>query len=845
MINKTKVRRIVASKNKKKLPKFAEGDPDVNGRNQYTTIQQLQQPQYMATGAKPAYDPTNPTTVKSLETGTATGIGQTSTAPTGLSNSQLGGIGGIASGIGGMMKTPDASSSMNYAGDMLGNAGTGAQMGAQFGPWGTGIGAVAGAAYGLIDATHAEKMQNRANNKTQINTNLDNDNSMSNQVNSNYNLRNMTNDRVPGLSKGTALFKSNGMNPNQPNAMVAGQEGIADGQTGRVGVVPGQYSPSNPDNTPANLTQGSSVFSKKKSQIIPGGKSTPADVIARATRAQNINDKILNPKPGQPKSSKIDQLTAQVNQRNIQNQVSNLNKYNTLVNPQQQGGQQLPRYNNGSDNTTDNYTNPDGIPVLNPQSVKRYYLNTGDRGSIKYLSNEEGAANPNALVENSPIDANGYIPGTKYKVSLPSDKSMYSISDATKNQPVSNQPASNVNTVINTPNLTPGNTTNTYSADINVGPGETIAGKSRKLLQSKYPNATDAQVNKSTADTFAAQNGIGLDQVYQPGVRHITFNTTNLGANTDQNYNRLIDQVRTNTGAINQNLGTGNGMATTTPTMPSTSTQNPSNVLSTNGNINDSLGVMKSDFDPMSTWSAPKSSDYFTPTGINSNQTDINTNQNTGNQSNIPQHPKFPGFGNIQLPNGDAMSSFGNKLMSLAPMAYNAWNATPEVASPQYNNFVNPNQRYNIAPELSEATKQRQITRYGNANLNTSTGANMQYGADQYSRGQDQLSGLMGKAQMANNQYRNEYATRQNQQESDSTNENRRIYDVNARNRAAARTFGAANANMLSQYGQTQQLMGNQKKADALNSNIWAAYATAVNPQEKAYFKSLIDNYTK
>jgi hypothetical protein len=178
-------------------------------------------------------------------------------------------------------------------------------------------------------------------------------------------------------------------------------------------------------------------------------------------------------------------------------------------------------------------------------------------------------------------------------------------------------------------------------------------------------------------------------------------------------------------------------------------------------------------------------------------------------------------------------------------MAYNAWNATPEVASPQYNNFVNPNQRYNIAPELAEATKQRQIARYGNANLNTSTGANMQYGTDQYSRGQDQLSGLMGKAQMANNQYRNEYATRQNQQESDSTNENRRIYDVNARNRAAARTFGAANANMLSQYGQTQQLMGNQKKADALNSNIWAAYATAVNPQEKAYFKSLIDNYTK
>jgi len=65
------------------------------------------------------------------------------------------------------------------------------------------------------------------------------------------------------------------------------------------------------------------------------------------------------------------------------------------------------------------------------------------------------------------------------------------------------------------------------------------------------------------------------------------------------------------------------------------------------------------------------------------------------------------------------------------------------------------------------------------------------------------------------------------------------------RNRAASRAFGAKNAEMMSQYGQTQELMSNQKKADVLNSGIWGAYASAMSKEDKKFLTDMLNKYSK
>ena len=65
----------------------------------------------------------------------------------------------VAGGIGMLDKTEEVDAP-NYISDMLGMAGQGASMGAQFGPWGAGIGAVVGAGAGLIKATTDDKATN-------------------------------------------------------------------------------------------------------------------------------------------------------------------------------------------------------------------------------------------------------------------------------------------------------------------------------------------------------------------------------------------------------------------------------------------------------------------------------------------------------------------------------------------------------------------------------------------------------------------------------------------------------------------------------------------------------------
>jgi hypothetical protein len=409
--------------------------------------------------------------------------------------------------------------------------------------------------------------------------------SLNNVIKSKYDMNNYENNRVPGFKNGTPSFSNR-------NAIVSKGEGIVDGQTGRLDVIPGRYAASNPDTVNAVLSQGTSVMSANPMQTIPGGNSTPADVIKRAEKIQANNDKILFPKQGQRKLSGLDKKTAELNKYNIDKQVENLNKFNSLVNPQRTNlDRNIPKYDNGY-NPTD-----------------------------------------------APMTDNPYL---------------------------------------------------------------------------------------------------------EP----------------------LLDQFKLS------------------------STANDTNVPPVKDNALDGFKM-----------------------------SDINSFTNK-------------------------LGSVANKIGSLAPIAYNALNSTPEVVSPIYDNFINPVQRYDISSKLADSVKQRQIARYNNANKNTGVGSDMAAAGDLYSRGVEQTRNIMDSSEAANNSYKADYANRYNQNASSNSAEQRRVYDLNARNRSASRSAQVKNAEIISQYSQTNELMGNQKKSDMLNANIWNALATATNPKDKQMLMDMLKQYT-
>jgi hypothetical protein len=583
----------------------------------------------------------------------------------------MGGIGDIAGGVGGLLKNSDASSVGSYAGNIMGETGKYASMGSALGPWGAIGGAVLGAGIGTIGAIGADNAQSAEKRQTLANTNMSNNTSLSNGIDAKYNMRNQTNSRVPGMKNGipmfndvysgitemnktsvkyknmprikggTPAFKSGSYNTGTTNAIVAPEEVTMDGQTGELNQVPGNYNSSNPDTVSANLTQGTSVFSNEKKQIVPGGKSTPAEIMARATKMQKINDRTLNPKEGDMKLSRLDRKTAELNQKNIQSQADKLNQYNMLLNPTPNVGN-APKYAGGTPSsrmtgnvplktTIDQYLEPVGGSLIDPQ-----YTST-----MPILNRSKGLS----------------------------------------------------------------------------------SGK-----QSNVPTNNNSGLNRLKTDTGEAMTAL-------PG--GVTVNKLTP-------YNNLQKDLAN------------------TPSTP-----------------------------------------------------DTNTTDSTS---------KFD-FGSL--------SSIGNSLMSLAPMAYNSANSGAEVVSPVYANYMNLSQRYNVAPELAEATKQRQIARYNNSVAGSGTGMSQSFGADLYGRGVEQTSNIYNKAEMANAGFKNDYANKYNHQSELNSNEDRRVYDLNSRNRAASRNFGSKNAEMLSQFGQTQELMRNQKESDKLNSYIFSLYNTAMTKEQR------------
>ena len=182
--------------------------------------------------------------------------------------------------------------------------------------------------------------------------------------------------------------------------------------------------------------------------------------------------------------------------------------------------------------------------------------------------------------------------------------------------------------------------------------------------------------------------------------------------------------------------------------------------------------------------------------------------------------------------------------LSLAPTVYNALQS---LRNPEYEQTVlNPytgaitntmaRRRMNIEPARLANSRSRAISNYNLANINANTGANLaartQAAVDEYASN----ANMYATKQNADNAYLGEYAnTLNNLGQQFVQSENMYNY-LNARNRAAARNFGATATSQLGKWSQVNRQMQNQYNRDQMTLPFLADFLS------QGFTKEQVDN---
>ena len=182
----------------------------------------------------------------------------------------------------------------------------------------------------------------------------------------------------------------------------------------------------------------------------------------------------------------------------------------------------------------------------------------------------------------------------------------------------------------------------------------------------------------------------------------------------------------------------------------------------------------------------------------------------------------LPSAGNKNQKTPDTIPTDFGSLSGLSPILYN-WiqsRRKPEVEDPVINPYTGAinramaSRRVNIEPTLAANRRSRAIARNNMARLNPNTGMNLAYGNQLATGEYAQNASVYANRDNANNQYLGEYANMMNNLGQQYVQNTVLTNDLNARNRAAARNFGATAAGQLGQWSQTKEKMRNQARRD-------------------------------
>lgn len=189
-------------------------------------------------------------------------------------------------------------------------------------------------------------------------------------------------------------------------------------------------------------------------------------------------------------------------------------------------------------------------------------------------------------------------------------------------------------------------------------------------------------------------------------------------------------------------------------------------------------------------------------------------------------------------------SGYSPDWLSLAPTVYNTLQSLrgpeeePLVLNPYAGAVRNTmaRRRMNIEPARLANSRSRAISNYNLANINANTGANLaartQAAVDEYASN----ANMYATKQNADNAYLGEYAnTLNNLGQQFVQSENMYNY-LNARNRAAARNFGATATSQLGKWSQVNRQMQNQYNRDQMTLPFLADFLS------QGFTKEQVDN---
>lgn len=193
---------------------------------------------------------------------------------------------------------------------------------------------------------------------------------------------------------------------------------------------------------------------------------------------------------------------------------------------------------------------------------------------------------------------------------------------------------------------------------------------------------------------------------------------------------------------------------------------------------------------------------------------------------------------------GKPKSGYSPDWLSLAPTVYNTLQSLrgpeeePLVLNP-YAGAVRSTmarRRMNIEPARLANSKSRAISNYNLANINANTGANLaartQSAVDEYASN----ANMYATKQNADNAYLGEYANTLNNLGQQFVQSENMYNDLNARNRAAARNFGATATSQLGKWSQVNRQMQNQYNRDQMTLPFLADFLS------QGFTKEQVDN---
>lgn len=197
-----------------------------------------------------------------------------------------------------------------------------------------------------------------------------------------------------------------------------------------------------------------------------------------------------------------------------------------------------------------------------------------------------------------------------------------------------------------------------------------------------------------------------------------------------------------------------------------------------------------------------------------------------------------------QNPAGEESDSYSPDWLSLAPTVYNTLQSLrgpeeePLVLNP-YTGAIRSTmarRRMNIEPARLANSRSRAISNYNLANINANTGSNLaartQAAVDEYASN----ANMYATKQNADNAYLGEYANTLNNLGQQFVQSENMYNDLNARNRAAARNFGATATSQLGKWSQVNRQMQNQYNRDQITLPFLADFLS------QGFTKEQVDN---